>query len=226
MLEGLKKEVLEGNLQLVQDKLVILTWGNVSGIDREQNLIVIKPSGIPYYKLKARDMVVVDIEGNVVEGDLKPSVDLPIHLAIYKHIPSANAVVHTHSQFATCWAQARKPIPCLGTTHADYFYGEVPLTDLPDIENYEQSIGEKVVECALKYKDYQCRAVLVPGHGPFVWGESVERAVETAFVLEKLAEMAYHTILINEGKVEPLEEKYLNKHYERKWGRDAYYGQK
>jgi len=226
MLERLKKEVFEGNLQLVQEKLVILTWGNVSGIDREHNVVVIKPSGVPYHKLKVRDMVVVDMEGQIVEGDLKPSVDLPIHLAIYKNISYANAVVHTHSHFATCWAQARTPIPCLGTTHADYFSGDIPLTELPNIEDYEQSIGEKIVQCIIKNGERKCRAVLVPGHGPFVWGENVENAVETAFVLEKLAEMAYHTIMISNGNLEVLEEKYIRKHYERKWGNEAYYGQK
>ncbi len=226
MLERLKKEVFEANLQLVQEKLVILTWGNVSGIDRESNFVVIKPSGIPYHKLKARDMVVVDMEGKIIEGDFKPSVDLPIHLAIYKNIPNTGGVVHTHSHFATCWAQARKPIPCLGTTHADYFFGEIPLTDLPNTENYEQSIGEKVVQCIEQSNREQCRAVLVPGHGPFVWGKTVEQAVETAFVLEKLAEMAYHTTMINHGNITELENEYLKKHYERKWGKDAYYGQK
>ncbi|HOK09287.1 MAG TPA: L-ribulose-5-phosphate 4-epimerase AraD [Candidatus Hydrogenedens sp.] len=226
MLERLKKEVFEANLQLVQEKLVILTWGNASGIDRERNLVVIKPSGVPYYKLKVRDMVVVDMEGKTIEGDLKPSVDLPIHLAIYRNIPNVGGVVHTHSHFATCWAQARKPIPCLGTTHADYFFGDIPLTELPNTEDYETSIGEQVVKCTLQHGVERCKAVLVPGHGPFVWGENVEKAVETAFVLEQLAEMAYHTVMINNGDITKLEDEYLNKHYERKWGKDAYYGQK
>jgi len=226
MLERLKKEVFEANLQLVQEKLVILTWGNASGIDRERNLVVIKPSGVPYYKLKVRDMVVVDMEGKTIEGELKPSVDLPIHLAIYRNIPNVGGVVHTHSHFATCWAQARKPIPCLGTTHADYFFGDIPLTELPNTEDYETSIGEQVVKCTLQHGVERCKAVLVPGHGPFVWGENVEKAVETAFVLEQLAEMAYHTVMINNGDITKLEDEYLNKHYERKWGKDAYYGQK
>ncbi len=226
MLERLKKEVFEANLQLVQEKLVILTWGNASGIDRESNLVVIKPSGVPYHKLKVRDMVVVDMDGKIIEGDLKPSVDLPIHLAIYRNIPNAGGVVHTHSHFATCWAQARKPIPCLGTTHADYFFGDIPLTEMPNTEDYENSIGQQIIKCILQNGVERCKAVLVPGHGPFVWGENVEKSVETAFVLEQLAEMAYHTIMINEGNIKTLEEVYLRKHYERKWGKDAYYGQK
>ncbi len=226
MLERLKKEVCEANLQLVQEKLVIQTWGNVSGIDREQNLVVIKPSGVPYYKLKARDMVVVTMEGEIAEGDLKPSVDLPIHLAIYQNIPDSFSVVHTHSHFATCWAQSRKPIPCLGTTHADYFFGEIPLTDVPDTEDYEKSIGEKVVECIQKHDIKHCKAVLVPGHGPFVWDESVEKAINTAIVLEELARMAFHTFILGQGEVYLLEEQLLRKHFERKWGKDAYYGQK
>ncbi|MGC9054035.1 MAG: class II aldolase/adducin family protein, partial [Candidatus Hydrogenedens sp.] len=173
-----------------------------------------------------RDMVVVDIDGKIVEGDLKPSVDLPVHLSIYKNVSGAGGVVHTHSHFATCWAQARKPIPCLGTTHADYFFGDVPLTKIPDTEDYENSIGEKVVQCILENNEERCKAVLIPGHGPFVWGENVEKAVETAFVLEQLAEMAYHTIMISDGNIKTIEEVYLRKHYERKWGKDGYYGQK
>lgn len=225
MLEHLKKEVYEAHLTLVQEKLVFQTWGNVSAIDRGLGRVVIKPSGLQYYKMKPRDMVVVDLDGHVVEGTLKPSVDLPIHLAIYKNIETSQSVIHTHSHYATCWAQAQKPIPCMGTTHADYFYYDVPLTKVPDTEDYENNIGKVVVECIKANGKERCKAVLVPAHGPFVWGESIQQAIEFSIVLEEIAKMAFHTVLLSGGKSEELGRELIEKHYNRKWGSHAYYGQ-
>jgi len=225
MLESLKKEVCEANLELVREGLVFNTWGNVSGVSRENELVVIKPSGLPYYKMKPRDMVVVDLNGNIVEGEYKPSVDLPIHLKIYNEIEIAGAVIHTHSHYATSWAQARKPIPCLGTTHADYFPGDIPLTEFPRIENYETSTGDVIVNCIKRNgKDY-CKAVLVPAHGPFCWGESIEQCLEIAKIVEELARLAYHTFVLSNGNPILLENEALVKHFHRKWGPNAYYGQ-
>ncbi len=225
MLESLKKEVLEANLELVRDGLVFQTWGNASAISRDNGYVVIKPSGIPYYKMKPRDMIVVDLNGNVIEGDYKPSVDLPIHLKIYNSIDIAGAVIHTHSHYATSWAQARKPIPCLGTTHADYFPSEIPLTRLPDIANYEVSTGEVIVDCIKSNGEKNCKAVLVPAHGPFCWGENTEKCLEVAKIVEELAKLAYHTFVLCKGNPILLEREILMKHFNRKWGPNAYYGQ-
>ena len=225
MLESLKKQVYEANIELVKDGLVFHTWGNASGISREDGYIVIKPSGVPYYKMKPRDMVVVDLEGNIIEGEYKPSVDLPIHLEIYKSIDASEAVIHTHSHYATSWAQARKPIPCLGTTHADYFMGEIPMTSFPKLENYEVSTGKVIVECIKSKGDRLCKAVLVPGHGPFCWGESIEECLNIARIVEELARLAYHTFVLTGGSPNLLEEDVIKKHFYRKWGPNAYYGQ-
>lgn len=225
MLESLKKEVCEANLELVREGLVFHTWGNASCISRENRCVVIKPSGVPYFRMKPRDMVVVDLDGKVLEGDYKPSVDLPIHLQIYRSIESAGAVIHTHSHYATCWAQARKPIPCFGTTHADYFFGEIPITNMPELENYEVSTGQVIVDCIKGRSEEWCKAVLVPGHGPFCWEENLERCLEIAKIVEELAKLAYHTYLLSGGNPTILEKDLLDKHFKRKWGPDAYYGQ-
>lgn len=231
MLEKLKQEVLEANLLLPKHQLVTFTWGNVSGIDREQGLVVIKPSGIPYEELKAEDLVVVDLEGRIVEGNLRPSSDTPTHLALYKAFSQIGGVVHTHSPWATSWAQAGRPIPPLGTTHADYYYGEIPCTRLltkEEIERaYELETGNVIIET------FQNRAinptampgVLVTGHAPFCWGKNAHQAVHNAVVLEEVAKMALHTYQLN-LQVQKIDQFLLDKHYLRKHGVHAYYGQK
>jgi L-ribulose-5-phosphate 4-epimerase len=228
MLKKLKSEVCAVNLALVREGLVIQTWGNASGIDRERGLVVIKPSGVSYDTMRPEHMVVVDLDGRVVEGELRPSVDTPTHLALYQAFPGIGGVVHTHSHYATCWAQARRPIPCFGTTHADYFYGEVPLTDaLTEAEvadEYEANIGAVIVR---RYADLDPMAypgVLAAGHGPFTWGATAGKALENAVVLESLAKMALHTLSIAPGAA-PLEDYLLDKHFLRKHGHGAYYGQ-
>lgn len=229
MLEKLKKEVYEANIELVKNGLVILTWGNVSQVDREKGLIVIKPSGVDYSKMKPSDMVVVDLDGNVVEGKYKPSSDLKTHLAIYKSFLNINSVTHTHSTFATSFAQAGREINAFGTTHADAFYGNVPCTrelTIAEIQNdYELNTGKVIVE-TFKNKDYEAiPAVLVHSHGPFVWGKSAKESVHNAIVLEEISKMAYLTISIN-PKIKTIQQELLDKHYLRKHGKDAYYGQK
>ncbi len=230
MLESLKKEVLEANLTLPKYNLVTFTWGNVSGIDREKNLVVIKPSGVPYDELKEEHLVVVDLEGNVVEGNLRPSSDTATHIALYKAFPEIRGVVHTHSPFATSWAQARKPIPALGTTHADYYYGEVPCTRALTAEevdtNYELETGNVIIET---FREKNLDPVAVPGvivsqHAPFCWGKDAHEAVHNAVVLEEVAKMAINTYHIN-PTVDSMEQYLLDKHYLRKHGKDAYYGQ-
>ena len=229
MLEPLKTEVCDMNLALVEEGLVTQTWGNGSAIDRAAGLVAIKPSGVPYGELTPEHIVIVDLGGAVVEGDLKPSVDLPAHLVLYKSFPDAGAVVHTHSHFATCFAQARRPIPCLGTTHADYFYGEVPVTDALTAEEvadgYEKHIGDVIVRRFAGLSPMALPGVLCAGHAPFVWGRGIVQAVENAAVLEELARMAFHTLLINPAAA-PLEPYLLDKHFLRKHGKGAYYGQK
>ncbi|MFP3126586.1 L-ribulose-5-phosphate 4-epimerase [Ectobacillus funiculus] len=231
MLEKLKQEVLEANLLLPKHQLVTFTWGNVSGIDREQGLVVIKPSGIPYEELKAEDLVVVDLEGRIVEGDLRPSSDTPTHLALYKAFSQIGGVVHTHSPWATSWAQAGRPIPPLGTTHADYYYGEIPCTRSLTKEEidkaYELETGNVIIET------FQNRAinptampgVLVTGHAPFCWGKNAHQAVHNAVVLEEVAKMALQTYQLN-LQVREIDQFLLDKHYLRKHGVHAYYGQK
>lgn len=228
MLEALKESVLNANKLLPKSNLVVLTWGNVSGIDRMLNLVVIKPSGVDYETLTSDDLVVVDLEGNIVEGKLKPSSDLATHLEIYKSFPKINGVVHTHSPWCTIWAQAGLGIPALGTTHADYFYGEIPCTremTVAEIENnYEYNTGRVIVETILANNVPDISGVLVYNHGPFCWGDSLEKAVQNAIVMEEVAKMAYHTKQLN-NKIESIGNSLLDKHYLRKHGSNKYYGQ-
>ena len=228
MLEKLKSEVFKANLDLVKYGLVIFTWGNVSGIDREKGLIVIKPSGVSYDDMKAEDMVVVDMNGNVVEGKYKPSSDTPTHLVLYKAFPKIGGVVHTHSEWATSWAQAGMSIPALGTTHADYFYGAIPctrkLTEKEIQENYEVETGTVIVEAFKGIDPNAVPSVVVNGHGPFSWGTDAHNAVHNAVVLEEVAKMAHHSLTLN--PVKGIDQYLLDKHYMRKHGPKAYYGQK
>lgn len=229
MLEELKKIVYEANMLLPKYNLVTFTWGNVSGIDREKGLIAIKPSGVEYEKLRPEDMVIVDMEGKVVEGDLNPSTDMPSHVEFYKAFPKIGGAVHTHSPWATSWAQAGRSIPCYGTTHADYMYGEIPclrcLTKEELDAGYEKNTGVLITEY-FKDKDYIAMpAVLCKNHGPFAWGKDPETAVHNAMVLEEVAKMACRCELIN-PKVQPAPQYLQDKHYLRKHGPNAYYGQK
>ena len=232
MLEELKAEVCRANLELVRKGLVIETWGNASGVDRERGLVVIKPSGVPYDGMKPKHMVVVALaDGNVVEGNLKPSSDTPTHLVLYRAFPKIGGVVHTHSLFATAWAQAQRGLPSYGTTQADYWYGDVPCTRLlkpAEIKNdYEANTGEVIVQTfkKLKFDPRQHPAVLVASHGPFTWGNDVADAVHNAGVLEFIAQLASETLKIN-PKLKPMQSVLLDKHFLRKHGPDAYYGQK
>lgn len=231
MLEQLKKEVFEANMLLPKYHLITFTWGNVSAIDREKGLVVIKPSGVEYDTMSADDMVICDMDGKVVEGHYKPSSDLMTHLEFYRCFPNIGGVVHTHSQNATSWAQAGKDIPALGTTHGDYFYGSVPCTrkmksaEIKDA--YELNTGKVIVET---FQDReidpdQMPGVLVHSHGPFTWGRDAKEAVHNAVVLEELAAMALKTMIINPD-VEDMQKELLDKHYLRKHGPNAYYGQK
>jgi L-ribulose-5-phosphate 4-epimerase len=228
LLEKLKAQVLEANLELNNKKLVVYTWGNVSGIDRKEGLFVIKPSGVAYEELHAEQMVVVDLDGKVVEGDFKPSSDTPTHLYLYLNFPEIGGVVHTHSPMATAWAQAGMGIPCYGTTHADYFYGEIPCTRPLTREeiagDYELNTGKVIVERFknLVYKDIP--AVFAVNHGPFTWGRSPEEAVHNSVVLEEVAKMALMTRGLSPN-VKPISSDLLDKHFLRKHGKNAYYGQ-
>ena len=230
MLEDLKQKVLEANLMLPEYGLVTFTWGNVSGIDRQKNLIVIKPSGVDYKKMKVSDMVVVDMDGKVVEGDLNPSSDTPTHIVLYKKFPNIEGVVHTHSPWAVSFAQAGVCIPPAGTTHGDYFYGEIPVTRAMTkeeiVKDYEKQTGDVVVE-TFKVKninpDY-VPGVLVNDHGPFTWGTSPENAVHNSVVLEEVAKMTYHSLQLNPHKI-TMDQVLLDKHFNRKHGKNAYYGQ-
>jgi L-ribulose-5-phosphate 4-epimerase len=229
MLEKLKSEVCEANLRLVAEGLVIQTWGNASGIDRAAGLVVIKPSGVAYDQMQPQHMVVVHLEtGQVVEGNLKPSSDTPTHLVLYRAFPGIGGVVHTHSLYATAWAQARREIPALGTTHADYFYGPVPCTRLLTTEeiqkDYELNTGHVIVERFEGLDTTACPGVLVASHGPFTWGRSVGQAVENAAVLEHLARLAGETLRLT-PELPPMQAALLDKHFLRKHGPNAYYGQ-
>lgn len=230
MLEALKEKVLKANLELPKKGLVTYTWGNVSGIDREKNLIVIKPSGVEYANMTIEDLVVVDLDGNIVEGNLKPSSDTATHLALYKNFPNIGGVVHTHSSWATIWSQAGKSIPAYGTTHADYFYGDIPCTrrmKKTEIEGeYELETGNVIVEtfCENGLNPDFTPAVLVNSHGPFAWGKDAGDAVHNAVVLEELAKMAYNTEKLNR-QVKRMQNELLDKHFLRKHGKNAYYGQ-
>ena len=231
MLEELKEKVFHANLELVKHGLVIFTWGNVSAIDRESGLVVIKPSGVSYDDMKAEDMVVVDLDGKVVEGRLKPSSDTPTHVVLYKAFPEIGGIVHTHSSYATSWAQAGRDIPCYGTTHADYIYGEVPclrcLTKEEIDEAYEKNTGvliaDRFDEDDLDY--VATPAVLCKNHGPFTWGKDAHEAVHNAVVAEEVAKMAARCEIINPD-VKPAPQELQDKHYYRKHGANAYYGQK
>lgn len=226
MLDELKKQVYEQNLALVQYGLVVLTWGNVSGIDRERGLVVIKPSGVPYADMVPSDLVVVDLEGNIIEGSLRPSSDTPTHLELYKAFPGIGGVVHTHSTYAVAFAQTGRAIKAYGTTHADAFYGDIPCTRAltrEEIEkDYEQNTGKVIIETV---KDYNALpAILVKNHGPFIWGKTANDAVENAVILEEVARMAMLTEQLDPST--PRVEQYLlDKHFFRKHGKGAYYGQ-
>ena len=228
MLKELKRRVAAANRGLVTTGLVTLTWGNASGIDRQKGLVVIKPSGVPYDELGPECMVVVDLDGRLVEGKLKPSSDTPTHLALYRAFQSIGGVVHTHSSHATMFAQARREIPCLGTTHADHFHGPVPVTRALDerevAENYEGNTGQVIVERFCGLDPEAMPAVLVAGHAPFTWGGSAEKALENSVALEAVAEMVLGTWSIDRSVAE-LEPWVLEKHYQRKHGPAAYYGQ-
>jgi len=228
MLDKLKQQVLKANLDLPKFHLVTFTWGNVSGIDRESGLVVIKPSGVPYDQLDIDDLVVLDLDGNIVEGHLKPSSDTPTHLVLYKAFPNIGGVVHTHSSWATSWAQSGLAIPVLGTTQADYFYGDIPCTrPMTEAEiqgDYELETGNVIVETFRNNDPNHVPGVIVNGHGPFAWGSDPDNAVHNAVVLEEVAKMAYRTIHLNPA-VTSLDQNLLDKHFLRKHGKNAYYGQ-
>jgi len=229
MLESLRREVLEANLELVRRGLVVDTFGNASGIAREQNMVVIKPSGVAYDNLRPQDLVVSDLEGNIVEGSLRPSSDLPTHLVLYKSFPQIGGVAHTHSRSATAWAQAAREIPCLGTTHADYFRGSIPVTEMlseQEIESgYERNTGHVIARRFAAIDPLSMPAVLVAGHAPFCWGRTPAEAAHFAWMLEEVAQMAFATLAVNPSARE-LPVALRDKHFLRKHGASAYYGQK
>ncbi|MCC0634000.1 L-ribulose-5-phosphate 4-epimerase [Clostridioides sp. ZZV15-6388] len=228
MLETLKEEVLKANLELPERGLITYTWGNVSGIDREKGLVVIKPSGVEYDKMTVEDMVVVDLDGNIVDGKLRPSSDTPTHLVLYNEFEELGGIVHTHSSWATTWAQIGKSIPACGTTHADYFYGSIPCTRKMTREEisseYERETGNVIVEEFMGKNPIHCPGVIVNDHGPFTWGKNAKEAVHNAVVLEEVAKMAYYTELMSPENT--MDRVLMNKHFSRKHGKDAYYGQK
>jgi L-ribulose-5-phosphate 4-epimerase len=227
-IEALREEVFEANLELVRRGLVLHTFGNASGIDRVHGLVAIKPSGVPYETLKPSDIVIVNLDGDIVEGSLRPSSDLATHLILYREFPKIGGVVHTHSRSATVWAQACREIPCFGTTHADYFYGAIPVTErlaADEIEDgYEANTGQAIVRRLRGIDPLSMPAVLVAGHAPFTWGESVAEAAHHAVVLEEIAQTALHTLAVNPA-AEPISQALLDKHFFRKHGSRAYYGQ-
>jgi L-ribulose-5-phosphate 4-epimerase len=228
LLKTLREEVLEANLELVRRGLVVHTFGNASGIERSQGLVAIKPSGVPYESLTPQDMVIFDLDGKSVDGNLRPSSDLPTHLELYRHFSTIGGVAHTHSEFATAWAQAETPIPCFGTTHADYFHGSVPVTErlrTSEIEgDYELETGAAICRTFSKLDPDAIPAVLVAGHAPFCWGPNAADAAHNAVILEYVAKMAHHTLSIN-AESRPLARELHDKHFLRKHGRNAYYGQ-
>ena len=229
MLESLKKEVCKANLALVAHGLVLFTWGNVSAIDKESKLVVIKPSGISYDDMKPEDMVVVDLDGNIVDGKWRPSSDTPTHLELYKAYPDIGGIVHTHSTYATAFAQAGRDIPAYGTTHADYFYGDIPCArrlTKEEVEGaYEKNTGLVMIETLGDRNPMEVPAMLTTSHGPFAWGKDADEAVYHAVVLEEVARMSLLTEQIN-SKATPADKYLLDKHYLRKHGKNAYYGQK
>ena len=228
LLKTLREEVLEANLELVRRGLVLFTFGNASGISRKEGLVAIKPSGVPYETLRPEHMVITRLNGEIVEGDLRPSSDLPTHLELYRQFPTIGGVAHTHSEFATAWAQAARPIPCLGTTHADYFYGEVPVTPSLTAEeiasDYERNTGTVICRHFEKLDPDAVPAVLVAGHGPFCWGPTASAAAHNAAILESIARMAYYTLTIS-ADAPLLGATLRDKHFFRKHGKSAYYGQ-
>ena len=228
MYHKLKQQVYAANMALPQHGLVVFTWGNVSGIDRDPGVFAIKPSGVRYEDLTPESMVVLDLEGQVVEGDLKPSSDTPTHLELYRSFEGLGGICHTHSTYATMWAQAQRDIPCLGTTHADHFYGPVPVTasmTAAEIEqDYEANTGKVIVRRFDRLDPLEMPAVLVANHGPFTWGHSADAAVRNAVVLEEVARMAQGALGINPDQ-QDISQTLLDKHYLRKHGRNAYYGQ-
>ncbi len=228
MLEALRAEVCEANLELVRRGLVLYTFGNASGISRKDGLVVIKPSGVPYQNMTPADMVITDLEGRPVEGNLRPSTDLATHLALYRAFPSIGGIAHTHSRHATAWAQACREIPCFGTTQADYFHGPVPVTRPlapAEIEtDYEGNTGAAIIRAMEGLDPLACPAVLVAGHAPFCWGKSVTEAAHAAVIVEELAAMAWQTLTINPAAT-PITEALRDKHHFRKHGPKATYGQ-
>lgn len=227
-LRRLREEVLEANLELVRRGLVLYTFGNASGILRDEGLIVIKPSGVPYETMKPEHLVLTDLDGKVLESDLRPSSDLPTHVALYKAFPQIGGVVHTHSEYATAWAQARREIPCFGTTHADYFHGSVPVTEpmaAGEIEGeYEKNTGAAIIRRFQGINPSVIPAVLVANHGPFTWGKDASAAAHNAVVLESIARLAFFTVTIN-SEANAIGKTLHDRHYLRKHGSKAYYGQ-
>jgi len=228
-LKTLREEVLVANLELVRRGLVLYTFGNASGISREEGLVVIKPSGVPYETMKPEDLVVVSLDGTIQEGSLRPSSDLPTHLVLYKSFPGIGGIAHTHSNAATSWAQAKREIPCFGTTHADYFEGPVPVTKAltpAEIRNdYELNTGIAIVRRLGKIDPLRTPGILVAGHAPFCWGKTPADAAHNAVVLEEIARMALQTVTVN-AKAKPIDQHLHHKHFSRKHGNAAYYGQK
>ena len=228
LLKTLREEVLEANLELVRRGLVLYTFGNASGISREDGLVAIKPSGVPYEKLRAEDMVVTNLAGKVIEGSMRPSSDLATHLVLYRNFAEIGGVTHTHSEFATAWAQARRPIPCFGTTHADYFHGPVPVTESLSVDEiageYEENTGAAIIRAFAGTDGSSVPAVLVTGHGPFTWGATASEAAHNAVILESVARMAYYTVNLA-SEAEAISRELHDKHYLRKHGKKAYYGQ-
>jgi L-ribulose-5-phosphate 4-epimerase len=226
--QALREEVLEANLELVRKGLVLYTFGNASGISRDEALVVIKPSGVPYEKMRPEHLVVTNLDGKVLEGNLRPSSDLPTHLELYKAFPDIGGVVHTHSEYATAWAQARREIPCFGTTHADYFHGPVPVTEpMADHEiagEYEKNTGAAIIRAFTGKNPNTSPAVLVANHGPFAWGADASAAAHNAVVLESIARMAFFTVTINH-QAPPIGSSLHDRHFLRKHGSKAYYGQ-
>lgn len=229
LLPELREQVWQANMELQTHNLVTFTWGNVSGIDRATNLVVIKPSGVAYEELNADNMVVVDLNGNIVQGDFNPSTDTATHLALYRAFANIGGIVHTHSSYATAWAQAGAAIPAFGTTHADYFYGHIPcaraLTEDEIKHDYELNTGNVIIETIVDNDPMAIPGILVREHAPFAWGKDPHNAVHNAVVVEEVAKMAMNTLLINPSTL-PIKQTLLDKHYLRKHGKDAYYGQK
>ena len=224
----LKRAAYEANMELDRRKLVVYNFGNVSEIDRAKGVIAIKPSGVPYADLKPEDMVIVDLDNTVVEGRLKPSSDTRTHTYLYRHFSSIGGVTHTHSTFATAWAQTQMDIPCLGTTHADFVYGDIPctavITDTQIQRDYEEETGVQITDCFKQRSPDESPMVIVAGHGPFTWGKDAAKAVYHAVILEEVAHMAYLTRTLRPS-IEPLKQTIIDKHFLRKHGKNAYYGQ-